>query len=79
MGARLGSIRHVLNELDTLTILYHQRRMEFTVMWTKLIDGKSEYQVGLRSCTEQREPWGVNLVNAITETRRKAARMSGAA
>jgi hypothetical protein len=79
-GARLGSIRHVLNALDTLTILYRQRRMEFTVVWTKLIDGKNEYQVGLRSCTEQKEPWGINLfVDAIAETPQKAARMSGAA
>src|SRR5277367_6344334 len=77
-GARLGAIRHALNVLDTLTIFYHQRRMEFTVVWTKLIDGKSEYQVGLHSFTEQKEPWGMNL-SAAAEPQRKIARMCGAA
>ena len=77
-GARLGSIRHVLNVLDTLTIFYRQRRIEFTVVWTKLIDGKSEYQVGLHAFAEQKEPWGMNLVVAA-QPQRKFARMSGAA
>ncbi len=31
-GARLGAIHHELKALDTLTIFYHQRRMEFTVV-----------------------------------------------
>ena len=77
-GARLGSVRHVLKALDTLTIFYHQRRIEFTVVWTKLIDGKSEYQVGLHAFTEQMEPWGMNLA-ATAAPQRKFARMSGAA
>ena len=42
-GARLGSIRHQLKALDTLTIFYRQRKMEFTVVWTKLLDGRGEY------------------------------------
>lgn len=77
-GARLGAIRHVLKALDTLTILYHQRRIEFTVVWTKLIDGKSEYQVGLQAFSEQKEPWGMNCFVAAAP-QRKFARMSGAA
>lgn len=60
-GARLGAIRHELKALDTLTILYHQRRMEFTVIWTKLLAGNGEYQVGLQAFSQEREPWGMTL------------------
>ncbi|MGA8213126.1 MAG: hypothetical protein WB799_06005 [Candidatus Sulfotelmatobacter sp.] len=60
-GARLGSIRHQLKALDTLTIFYRQRRMEFTVVWTKLLDGRSEYQVGLQAFSQEKEAWGMNL------------------
>ena len=60
-GARLGSIRHQLKVLDTLTIFYRQRKMEFTVVWTKLLDGRSEYQVGLQAFSQEREGWGMNL------------------
>jgi hypothetical protein len=48
-GVRLGAIRRELKALDTLTILYRQHRMEFKVVWTKLLDGKREYQVGLQA------------------------------
>ncbi|MGC2364544.1 MAG: hypothetical protein WA555_05960 [Candidatus Sulfotelmatobacter sp.] len=60
-GARLGSIRHELKALETLTVFYHQRRMEFTVVWTKLLDGKGEYQVGLQAFSQEKEAWGMNL------------------
>jgi len=60
-GARLGAIRHQLKALDRLTIFYHQRRMEFTVVWTKLLDGRGEYQVGLRGFSQQKEAWGMNI------------------
>jgi hypothetical protein len=60
-GARLGSIRHQLKALDTLTIFYRQRKMEFTVVWTKLLDGRSEYQVGLQAFSQEKEGWGMNL------------------
>jgi hypothetical protein len=63
-GARLGSIRHNLKALDTLTVLYHQRRMEFTVVWTKLLDGKSEYQVGLQAFSQEKESWGMKLFSS---------------
>jgi hypothetical protein len=36
-GARLGSIHHELKALDTLVVLFRKRRIEFTVMWTKLL------------------------------------------
>ncbi len=60
-GARLGSIRRQLKALDTLTIFYRQRKMEFTVVWTKLLDGRSEYQVGLQAFSQEKEGWGMNL------------------
>lgn len=62
-GARLGAIHHELKALDTLTIFYKQRRMEFTVMWTKLLDGRGEYQVGLQTLAQEKEPWGISLLN----------------
>ena len=63
-GVRLGSIRRELKALDTLVVLYRQRRVEFKVVWTKLLDGNHEYQVGLQSFTQEREPWGINFFNS---------------
>ena len=63
VGARLGAIRRQLKVLDTLTILYHQRRMEFTVVWTKLLDG-GEHQVGLQPFAPEEEPWGIRLLGS---------------
>jgi hypothetical protein len=77
-GARLGSIRHNLKALDTLTVLYHQRRMEFTVVWTKLLDGKSEYQVGLQAFSQEKEGWGMNLFSSNTHPLTSASAVSGA-
>jgi len=78
-GARLGAIRHKLKLLDTLTISYHQRRMEFTVVWAKLLDGISEYQVGLQAFSQEKEPWGMNLFNSSAQPAAKASGTSGAA
>jgi hypothetical protein len=64
MGVRLGSIRHELKALDRLTILYRQHRMEFTVVWTKLLDAKGEYQVGLQAFSQETEAWGMNFFNS---------------
>jgi hypothetical protein len=77
-GVRLGAIRQQLKVLDTLIILYHQRRMEFTVVWTKLLDGKAEYQVGLQAFSQEKEPWGISLFSSSTALTRSSA-MSGAA
>ena len=60
-GARLGAIRHELKVLDTVIVFYRQRRMEFMVVWTKLLDGKSEYQVGLQALSQLKEAWGLNI------------------
>lgn len=63
-GARLGAIRHELRTSDTLTVFYHQRRMEFIVMWTRLLEGKRrEHQVGLQAYSQEKEPWGLILAN----------------
>jgi hypothetical protein len=32
-------------------------------MWTKLLDGKAEYQVGLQALAQEKEPWGVSFLN----------------
>jgi len=78
-GARLGAIRHQLKALDKLTILYHQRRMEFTVVWTKLLDGRSEYQVGLQAFSQEKEPWGMSFLNSSAQQLERASVVSGAA
>jgi hypothetical protein len=62
-GAKLGAIRHKLKVLDTLVVLYRQRRIEFTIIWSKLLDGQCEYQVGLQAIAQQSDPWGLNLSN----------------
>jgi hypothetical protein len=78
-GARLGAIHHELKALDTLTIFYHQRRMEFTVVWTRLLDGKREYQVGLQAFSQEKETWGMNLLSSSPPPATRASVMSGAA
>ena len=63
-GARLGAIRCELKALDRLTIVYHQRRMEFTVVWSRLMDGRREYQVGLHAFSDESEPWGFSFIDS---------------
>jgi len=70
-GARLGAIRRPLKPLDTLVVFYRQRRMEFKVIWIKLLDGtKSEYQVGLQALSQVKEGWGANLFSSSSEPAR---------
>jgi hypothetical protein len=61
MGVRLGAIRHRLKALDSLTVLYRQRKIEFRVVWTKKLEGVDEYQVGLKALTQDQDAWGLNL------------------
>ena len=63
-GARLGAIRRQLKAFDKLTVVYHQRRIEFTVIWTKLLKGDNEYQVGLQALSQERDPWGMSLFDS---------------
>jgi hypothetical protein len=60
-GVRLGAVRRELKTLDKLTVFYRQRRVEFAVVWTKLLEGTGEYQVGLEAFSQEKEPWGFNL------------------
>jgi hypothetical protein len=59
-GARLGAIRHALKALDRITVTYRQRKIEFQVIWTKQIEGTSEYQIGVRALVQEGDAWGVN-------------------
>lgn len=67
-GARLGGIRRELKALDHLVIWYRQRRIEFRVVWTKRVNGSSEYQVGLQAMTQEQEAWGLNLAEFAMPT-----------
>ena len=59
IGSRVGSIRHELRIADHVTVVYRQRRMEFLVVWTKLV-GSHEYQVGLQAVKQEKDSWGLN-------------------
>jgi hypothetical protein len=50
-----------LNVLDEVTIFYRQRKMQFRVVWTKQLKGTSEFQVGLKALTQDKEVWGLSL------------------
>jgi hypothetical protein len=60
-GVRLGSVRRELNLLDEITIFYRQRKMQYRVVWTKKLQGTSEFQVGLRALTQDKEAWGMGF------------------
>ena len=77
-GARLGAIRREIKALDTLVVLFRQRRVEFTVMWTKLLD-KHEYQVGLQLMAQESDPWGLAAGHANPHVSTRATAVSGAA
>ena len=58
-GARLGSIRRELNVLDEITVFYRQRKMHFRVVWVKKLQGTSEFQIGLKALTQDKDGWGL--------------------
>jgi len=60
-GVRLGSVRRQLNVLDEITIFYRQRKMLYRVVWTKKLQGTSEFQVGLQALTQDKEAWGMGF------------------
>jgi hypothetical protein len=60
-GVRLGSVHRELNVLDEITIFYRQRKMQYRVVWTKKLQGTSEFQVGLRALTQDKEAWGMGF------------------
>ncbi len=55
-GVRLGSVRRELNVLDEITIFYRQRKMQYRVVWTKKLQGTSEFQVGCGRSRRIRKP-----------------------
>jgi hypothetical protein len=59
-GGRLGAIHRELKPLDQVTVQYRQHRMEFRVVWTKLVDNAREYQVGLEAL-EEKAAWGLRF------------------
>jgi len=63
-GARLGAIRHELKKGDKLTLQYHQRKLQFRVVWVTQLEGTREYQVGLESLSS--EVWGLELAESDT-------------
>jgi hypothetical protein len=79
-GARLGAIRHELKALDTLVVLFRKRRIEFAVMWTKLLGGQDagnrEYQVGLQMVAQESDPWGLGTTQSNLHS---CSRATGAA
>jgi hypothetical protein len=77
-GARLGAIRLDVKVPETLTIFYHQRKKEFTVVWTRLLAGTQEYQVGLQAVAQDKEPWGLSLACSGRDALTKASAVSGA-
>jgi hypothetical protein len=60
-GVRLGSVRRELNVLDEVTVFFRQRKIQFRVIWVKKLKGTSEFQIGLRAVTQDRDAWGLNL------------------
>jgi hypothetical protein len=56
-GVRLGSVRRELSLQEEITVFYRQRKMQFRVVWTKLLKGTSEFQVGLQAVTQDKEAW----------------------
>ena len=67
VGIRLGSIRRELNVMDEVTIFYRQRKMQFRVVWTKKLKGTSEFQIGLKSLTQDKEAWGLSSQDHLVQ------------
>lgn len=78
IGSRLGSIHLQLRIADRITVVYRQRRMEFLVIWTKLV-GKHEHQVGLQALKHEKDSWGLNSGDREAGTLRSGslAKVSG--
>ncbi|HEX4785400.1 MAG TPA: hypothetical protein VH350_13745 [Candidatus Sulfotelmatobacter sp.] len=77
-GVRLGSVRHQLKVLDELTVFYRQRRIQFRVVWTKKLEGTSEFQVGLKAVTHDSEAWGLSFTDYKRQSTSQSAVLSSA-
>lgn len=78
-GARLGAIRHQVKTLDTLVVLFRQRRVEFSVVWSRRLDERGEHQVGLEMVAQESDPWGLGVGHAAVQSGVQASAVSGAA
>jgi hypothetical protein len=58
-SSRVAAIRHELRVRDQVMVVYRQRRVAFSVVWTRLVS-KHEYQVGLQAVEHEKEAWGFN-------------------
>jgi hypothetical protein len=65
-GVRLGAIHHELKVLDKLTVQYRRRKMVFRVVWTRLLEGSGEYQVGLQAIEQEEKGWGLDLSASVS-------------
>ncbi len=61
-GIRLGSVRRELSAQEEVTVFFRQRKLQFRVVWTKKMQGTSEFQVGLQAVTQDQEVWGLTFV-----------------
>ena len=64
-GARLGAVRHQLKAGDKLMLQYHQRKIQFRVVWVAPVQGKAEFQVGLQTVGGSGETWGLELSGCL--------------
>ena len=78
-GVRLGSVRRELNPQDEVTIFYRQRKMQFRVVWSKKMKGTLEFQVGLQALTQEKEVWGLSLLERQPASPENFARASSIA
>ena len=60
-GIRLGSIRRQFNLFDEVAVFYHQRKMQFRVMWTRKLKDSKEFQVGLEAIALDKDSWGLDF------------------
>jgi hypothetical protein len=77
-GGRLAAIHHKLRLLDQVTVQYRQHRMEFRVVWVKLIDNAREYQVGLQAL-EEKAAWGLRFEAKGSDARPARSHVAAAA
>lgn len=78
-GVRLGSVRRELTVNDEITVFYRQRKMQFRVVWIKQLKGTSEFQAGLQSVVQEKDAWGVSLLNAPPLPQLAVSQASGVA
>jgi len=66
-GTRLGALRQEVQAPATLSVFYRQRKRDFTVVWSKRLEGSREFQIGLQAIAPEKEPWGLNLCNSSSD------------